>query len=219
MSKHESKESLDAARADERKRLARDVHDELGGDLAAIKMALAVLGRRLPQDEGLQEQLAYVDKLVDGAIDSMHRVADKWLHAAGGTFRQFVEQQLAAFSRQSGIASHHVLTDAPLDMHSQEAQALSHILRECLTNIARHAQATQVRVGLRFADHKLVLEIEDDGVGVAANFASGRTGTGIRGMQERATEMHGDFSMRDAAPHGTLVMIELPLGNGTVKHR
>ncbi len=211
MSKDETGDARDAIRAEERKRIARDVHDELGGDLAAIKMALAVLGRRLPQDEGLREQLAYVDKLVDGAIDAMHRVADEWQHATCETFRQYAGQHIAAFSRQSGIACHQALDDAPPDLRS--AQALSYMLRECLTNIARHAQATQVRVGLRVAEGKLVFEVEDDGIGLPGNRPSGRQGTGIRGMQERTRELGGDFSMRQLVPHGTLVMIELPLGN------
>lgn len=205
--------------ADERKRLARDVHDALGGDLAAIKMALAVLGRRLPQDQGLQDQLAYVDKLVDGAIDSMHRVTDQCQVAANGTFQLFVAEQLAAFSRQSGIVCRQTLADAPLDMRAPAAHALSHMLRECLTNIAKHAQATQALVGLRITGDRLVLEIEDDGVGLAASRSSAKQGSGIRGMRERASEFGGDFSMREVAPHGTLVVIEIPLGNGLVEQR
>jgi len=207
-----SDDSIEAARADERRRIARNVHDELGGDLAAIKMALAVLGRRLPTDEAVREQLAYVDNLVDGAIDSMHRVAYKWQAVEGGSLHAMLQRRIAEFSRQTGIACESELIEVALGTNGLEA--LHHIVRECLTNVGKHAQAGRVRIGLRMSGENLVLEVEDDGVGLPEVCVGARAGLGIRGMQQRAEELGGAFSMRGAAPRGTLVTVELPLGNG-----
>ncbi|HEX8957116.1 MAG TPA: histidine kinase [Burkholderiaceae bacterium] len=210
MSKDGAEDKLEAARAQERQRMARDVHDALGGDLAAIKMALAVLGRRLPQDGDLHEQWAYVDKLVDGAIDSMHGVVDKSCGAPTGLLDQVLAQQIAGFSRQSGVQCTHNLAQTAFDMRSPTAQALYYILRECLVNVGRHAQARRLRVALREEMGKLVLEVEDDGVGPGPHGA--REGTGLAGMRQRAEELGGEFSIRVVAPHGTLAVVELPMG-------
>ncbi|HEX7642700.1 MAG TPA: ATP-binding protein [Burkholderiaceae bacterium] len=210
MSKGGMEDKLEAARAQERQRLARDVHDALGGDLAAIKMALAVLGRRLPQDGDLHAQWAYIDKLVDSAIDSMHGVVDKTYGAPVGLLDQVLAQQIAGFSRQSGLQCTHNLAQTSLDMRSPAAQALYYILRECLVNAGRHAQARRLRVALREEMGKLVLEVEDDGVGPGQRGA--REGTGLAGMRRRAEELGGEFSIRAVAPHGTLAVVELPMG-------
>jgi len=194
----------------DRQDLARDVHDALGGDLAAIKMALAVLARRLPQDQALWEQWAYVDKLVDGAIDSMHRVLEKSQHMPPGRLDQVAAQQVADFGRQSGLSCTQNLAEVALDMQSPVAQALYYILRECLSNVGKHAKATQVRVALRVAQERLVLEVEDDGIGLREQ---PRQGFGLQGMRKRATELGGEFSLRTIVPHGTLIVIEIPLRN------
>jgi signal transduction histidine kinase len=205
-------DALLALLARERQRLARDVHDALGGDLAAIKMALAVLGRRLPPEPGLHDQLAYADKLVDGAIDAMHRVVDGARQAPSGKLEQVLAQELASFARQSGLACRTALAETRLDMRAPPAQALFYILRESLGNIGKHARATQVRVALRVTNDRLSLEIEDDGAGIGS-IASARKGWGLESMQERAEEQGGEFSIRSIAPHGTLIVIEIPLGN------
>ena len=214
MSKGEgSDDKLEAARVEERKRLVREVHDWLGGDLAAVKMALAVLARRLPQESGLHEQLDYVDKLVDGAIDSMHHIAEKWQGASEDAFAQVVQQQVDAFRKQSGLDCQCTAEDVPLDPGSSAAEALSRILRECLVNIGKHAGAQHVRVELRAAQGYIILSVQDDGVGIdtAPALAGARPGMGLRAMRERAMEQGGSFSMRAAAPRGTLMTVELPL--------
>jgi two-component system sensor histidine kinase UhpB len=211
MNGKETGDRLEAARLAERRRIARDVHDELGGDLAAIKMALAVLKRRMPPDEAAREQLAYIDKLVDGAIDSMHRVAEKWQGFADGALHEIFQRQIDEFSRQSGIACKSELAEAALD--ADRAAALHHILRECLTNIGKHAQAGCVSVCLRLTDEGVTLDVEDDGAGFVGTYSGARVGLGIRGMQQRAEELGGVFSIHRAAPRGTLVTVELPLGN------
>jgi signal transduction histidine kinase len=216
MSKGEvSDDKLEAARAEERKRLAREVHDRLGGDLSAVKMALAVLARRLPQESGLHEQLDYVDKLVDGAIDSMHHISEKWQGASEDAFAQVVQLQVDTFRKQSGLDCQCTAEDVPLDPGSSAAEALSRILRECLVNIGKHAGAQHVRVALRAAQGHIILSVQDDGVGIgtglAPALAGARPGMGLRAMRERVTEQGGSFSMRAAAPRGTLMTVELPL--------
>jgi signal transduction histidine kinase len=212
MSKGDVDERLEAALAQERRRLARDVHDALGGDLVAVKMALAVLGRRLPHDAALREQWTYVDKLVDGAIDSMHHVVETSQMTLASSLDQILAQHLDDFSRQSGLACHQEFWGTQVELNAPSTQALYYILRECLSNIGKHAKAEKVRVALRIEEDSLILEVEDDGVGLG-DTSSTRNGFGLRSMQERAKYVGGEFSIRGIAPHGTLVMIEIPLGN------
>ena len=211
-------DDLEALRAMERQRLARDVHDGLGGDLAAIKMALALLGRRLPQDKDLREQWAYVDQLADGAIDTMHGLVDQSYGMPVGRLDQVLAKQIAAFSRQSGLACSQDLAQIPLEMDCPLAQALYYLLRECLVNVSRHAKAQQLRIALREQNGCLILEVEDDGMGTGPREAgAGREGSGLAGMRARAESLGGEFSIRAVAPHGTLVKIELPMGNAGLK--
>ena len=204
-----TKDDLDAVRAQERRRIARDVHDALGGDLAAIKMALVVLARRLPHDQGVHEQLSYIDKLVDAAIDSMHQVVAASPDPSMDRLDRAVGSRVEEFMRQSGLACNSELDHVSLDMDEPVAQALHAILRESLTNVGKHAKARQVRVALRQTEERLILEVEDDGVGPASDHA----GFGLRGMRERAEELGGEFSIQEVAPHGTLVLVEIPMGN------
>ena len=159
----------DAARQAERTRIARELHDDLGGNLIAIKMALARLATRVPADQpGLAGQAQYIDELDDRTIDTVHRISFGLrasaldLGLAGA-----LAWQAGEFTRQTGITviTHcpAVLTPEPAPEH---ADALFHIAQEALTNVAKHARATQVTLTLEHDGGELTLAICDNGCGI-----------------------------------------------------
>jgi len=214
---HASPEAA-AARRDERARIARDVHDDIGGNLAGIKMALAVLMRRLPADSPeLLGKANYVDELIDRTIEAVHRLAG---NLAPDTLQHgllaAIAWHAAESTRQTGIPCDVVANDASIDrdLSAEQAAALLRIFCEAMTNIGKHAQAARVSVHLERIGSMVKLDIADDGKGMQPADRSKAAALGIRGMSERAHELGGDVSFLSATPHGTVVVVTLPLKEG-----
>lgn len=202
----------------ERERIARDLHDELGSRLTAIKMALAQLSQQLPaQDATLQEQAHFTDQLVDDAIGAMHDLIDD-LHPAVLDLGLLAALEWLAknAARQTGI-SHRVLSqddlpDALLDRF--QLVSLYRIAREALHNAGRHAAARQVNISLQQIDAQVLMEITDDGVGSVAGIelAAAEPGaSGIRGMRRRAAAIGAVLTLRAAEHGGVQLRVALPV--------
>jgi two-component system sensor histidine kinase UhpB len=198
----------------ERTRIAREVHDELGGNLSAIKMALAIVAKRLPDDTQLQDKTQYVDALVDRTIDAVHRIAaglrpallDLGIHAA-------LEWQMQEFARQTGVACNLSSNDRDIDLGDDHATALFRIFQEALTNIAKHASATRVSVRLQRLRHHISLKISDNGAGLGPEDRNKPHSFGLRGMHERAEALGGTLVVADARGGGTTVTIKILLSS------
>jgi two-component system sensor histidine kinase UhpB len=198
----------------ERTRIAREVHDELGGNLSAIKMALAMVARRLPDDAVLVDKTQYVDTLVDRTIDAVHRIAaglrpallDLGIHAA-------LEWQLQEFARQTGIVCNLLANDKDIGLVEDHATAMFRIFQEALTNIAKHAGATRVMVRLQRLRHHICLKISDNGAGIGPNDRNKPQSFGLRGMQERAEALGGTLIVANAPGGGTTVTIKIRLSS------
>ncbi|TFW26020.1 sensor histidine kinase [Duganella callida] len=194
----------------ERSRIAREIHDELGGNLTAIKMAVAMLAARLDGDAALQDKTDYVDALVDRTIDAVHRITldlrppllDLGLVAA-------LEWQVQEFGRQTGIAASFSANRRHLGLDNDQATALFRIAQEALTNIAKHAHASKVGVRLACLRHHVSLKISDNGRGVAPADRAKPASFGLRGMAERARALGGTLSLSQASGGGTVVSIKI----------
>lgn len=205
---------LERAKEQERTRIAREIHDDLGGNLTAIKMALAMLAARLPQDDALTDKAAYLDDLVDRTIDAVHRIAldlrpptlDLGLGAA-------LEWQAHEFEKQTGIACVFKAPAREIALDPEHASALFRIFQEALTNIAKHAGATRVTVVLRRAKHQLELCIRDNGRGLAPEDRLKPGSFGLRGMNERAEALGGTLTLSAAPGGGTMVTITIRLAS------
>jgi two-component system sensor histidine kinase UhpB len=204
---------VEAVKEKERARIVREVHDDLGGNLTAIKMALALLTRRLPDADGdLREKAAYVDSLVDRTIEAAHRISvdlrpsilDFGLVAA-------IDWQTREFEKQLGIPCEFTSNTEEIDLHGDQATALFRIYQEALTNIGKHAQASRVVVRLVHAKRSVELKISDNGMGMAATDRLKPKSFGIRGMTERAHALGGNLSISSTAQTGTVVAISMPL--------
>ena len=203
---------INTLKEQERTRIAREVHDELGGNLSAIKMALAMLARHLPDNPALADKTAYIDALVDRTIEAIQRIAldlrpallDLGIVAA-------LEWQVNEFDKQMGVACSFHASAPEIVLDPDTATALFRIFQEALTNVAKHAQATRVTVRLRRTPTRLVLSIADNGVGITARDRRKNESFGMRGMHERARALGGTLSVADAPDGGTVVTIKIGL--------
>jgi signal transduction histidine kinase len=204
---------IEQVKEQERTRIAREIHDDLGGNLTAIKMALAMLAARLPDgDPALQDKAAYLDDLVDRTIDAVHRISldlrppmlDLGIVAA-------LEWQAREFEQQAGIVCVFRAPGKDIELDPDHAAALFRIFQEALTNIAKHAGATRVSVTLRVERRQLVLAIRDNGRGIQPADRLKPRSFGLRGMSERARALGGTLALSAAPGGGTMVTIKIRL--------
>ena len=202
---------IEAAREDERTMIARDVHDQLGQALTALKLDVGWLQRRV-QDEALIEKLEAMARSADDILRSVRRIASDLrpgiLDDLG--LRAAIEWQAEEFEQRTSTRCtvRSDLTDLRLERNL--ATNVFRIFQEALTNIARHADAQHVEVALGLDHGSLRLEITDDGTGIPEVGPRGTT-LGILGMRERAWRLGGECTVRRRSPRGTVVTVVVPL--------
>ncbi|MGI4841983.1 MAG: ATP-binding protein [Janthinobacterium lividum] len=206
-------EHIEQGKEQERARIAREIHDDLGGNLTAIKMALAMLSARLPDDQpALLEKANYLDDLVDRTIEAVHRISldlrptmlDLGIVAA-------LEWQAREFEKQMGIACIFRCQEKEILLDDDHATALFRIFQEALTNIAKHAHATRVTVQLRPQRAHLTLTICDNGRGIKPSDRFKPQSFGLHSMSERAKAFGGTLALSSAPGGGTMLTIKTRL--------
>ena len=202
---------VERVKEQERTRIAREIHDDLGGNLTAIKMALSQLTCRLPDTETvLREKADYVDALVDRTIEAAHRISrdlrpstlDLGIVAAIAWQAQEFEKQLAIPCVIDG-------PEEDIDLPPDLATGLFRIFQETLTNISKHAGASRVDVRLAVEEDSVALEVVDNGRGLGAADRKKPKSFGIRGMVERANALGGILTVSDPG-RGCKVAVGLP---------
>ncbi|MBZ5593280.1 MAG: PAS domain S-box protein [Acidobacteriia bacterium] len=215
---------LQSVREEERTMVAREIHDELGQALTAIKLDVTALVRELPADQGPAVQRGQsILKLLDETIQSVQRIStdlrpgildDLGLAAA-------VEWAAEEFEARTGTKCRVRMPDEDINIDSDRATALFRIFQETLTNVARHAKATEVNVRLEKENDDLVLEVHDNGLGIREEQLSAGRSLGILGMRERALLLGGGFIIQGDPGGGTTVRVRIPRlepqKNGTAK--
>ena len=205
---------------EERKRISRELHDELGQALAAINTHLALVQRECvgDQDAELRTGIADVEKVLVGAIERMHGFARALRSAALDDLGLLpaLRSYLKDYAERTGllVRFERSAKDAPLN--AEQKTALFRIAQESLANVAKHAQATEVVVTLGFAEDKMQLRIKDNGKGFVVSqqrTAVEKNRLGLLGMQERARLVNGRCLVQSAPGCGTTVMAEIPLAD------
>jgi PAS domain S-box-containing protein len=201
-------------REQERTRIARELHDELGQVLTVLNMDLHWLRERPRSEFGIaQTRMGSMCKLLDTAIRALRRICtdlrptvldDLGLVAA-------IEWQTREFQARTGIRCVASLPGAPLDLPKGLATAVFRILQESLTNIVRHACATQAKVTLSARSKTLLLKVADNGVGITREQASAKRSLGLLGMRERAIQWQGQVDVSGVPRRGTTVLLRMPL--------
>jgi signal transduction histidine kinase len=204
---------LQMAREEERKRLARELHDELGQALTAIKIELSNMLFEWPAEDKPSRRAESIARLVDTTIESVRRISTELrpgiLDALG--LAAAVEWAAEEFQTRTGTRCRVGLPKEAIETDQELATTIFRILQETLTNIARHADATQVDIRLAREDGRLSLEVHDNGIGISEEQLSAGGTLGILGMRERALLLGGEFVITGAPNLGTRVVVRIPL--------
>jgi signal transduction histidine kinase len=204
--------SQQSLRDAERRRIARDLHDDLGQHLLALGLDAAALTRQHP---ALREPASRLNERIQRATHAMHAIVhDLQAEALESGLESAVQQQIAQFSRLSGIACR--LDAEPSAFNYRAGDGMDNlvyrVLQESLSNIVRHAQASEVCVGLRRQEHSLSLTVRDNGVGLPQTATvGGRRGHGLRGIAQRVAEAGGRFDVASAPGAGTALTMSFPI--------
>lgn len=208
---------LQSIREEEQQRIAREIHDEFGQRLTALRLDLAWLGGRLEQQHGLRERIGQMIESVDATIDSLREIAaqlrppmldDLGLSAA-------VEWLTQSFTQQTGIpcAFEGQLPEGALD--PAHSVAAFRIVQEALTNVARHARASRVSVRGAVEGGGLVVVVADNGRGISDQERANPYSLGLAGMRERALAVGGQVAIHSDHEGGTRVELRLCPDSGT----
>jgi PAS domain S-box-containing protein len=205
---------LEAIREEERTRIAREIHDEVGQALTALKMDLAWLGKKVPpRGTPVRQKLGDMEGVIDATMDALHRILaelrpgvldDLGLPAA---IRWLADE----FKRRTEITCTVHMTGGEPALDGGQATAVFRILQEALTNVARHAQARKVEIRLHCLPTAFELVVTDDGRGITAQELEATGTLGILGMRERALTWHGRVTVHGAPGHGTTVRVFMPM--------
>jgi PAS domain S-box-containing protein len=198
-------------REEERKKIAREVHDELGQALTALRMDVALLRMAGgPHSEALLARIQSMKAAVDRTIGIVRNVTSALRPAALDVgLNAALEWQVDEFMRCSGIECVlHAIDEVELE--DAQATALFRIVQESLTNVLKHARATHVEVSLEVLEDRIRLEISDNGCGFAAGEQPQRGKFGLMGMRERALMLGGRAEINSAAGHGATIQVSLP---------
>ncbi|HZW21787.1 PAS domain-containing sensor histidine kinase [Noviherbaspirillum sp.] len=201
-------------REDERKRIARELHDDLGQNLLALRIDVAMLHERTRVHPRLNERvslaLSHIDstmKAVRAAINNLRpTVLDLGLNAA-------IDWQVKDFQRRSGISCELTMED-DIVLDDDRATALFRILQESLNNVLRHAQANRVRIALTTAGEKLYMQVADNGIGIFPDSRRKANSFGLVGIEERIIALGGELDIQSNASNGTALTVSIPLDAG-----
>lgn len=206
---------LEAAKEEERERIARDIHDELGSLLVAIKIEVALLSGKLPVDsDPLRAKAQVIEGLLGQALDTASRVARE---LRPGILKEFglhaaIECQAEDFTQRTGIACRVQCIGEVAELGEPVSLALFRVVQEALTNVAKHAHASLVVVRLQQEDNYIVLEVRDNGRGISEDDVGKPKSFGLRGIQERCRSLAGEFRIEVGEQGGTHLLLRLPLG-------
>ena len=205
--------ALQSIREEERKHIARELHDDLGQLLAALRMDLSLLQR----DQGMTEKsrltVASIDQLLLTSITTLRRIATDLRPRAldeGGLF--FALQTLQKeFSQRHGVHCDLFANEEQLILDDDRSTAIYRIIQESLTNVARHAKASHVDIQFERTSDTLAFTIKDDGRGIEEGAMNKTRSFGLVGMRERIKGMQGDFKVDSKVGKGTEISIRIPL--------
>ena len=200
----------------ERTTIAREIHDELGQALTLLKIDLSLFRKMFSGDQiSMLEKTDAMSRLIDKTIQTVQRIStdlrpglldDLGLSAA-------IEWQLEEFQERTGIACKIIIDPGDVTFDRDRNTALFRIFQETLTNIARHAEATEVSVSLQQKDGQIELKVQDNGRGITGEELAHPKSFGLIGIRERAIIFGGDSSVKGSPGKGTTVTVKIPTRN------
>jgi signal transduction histidine kinase len=206
------------ARENERAMIAREIHDDLGQSLTALKIDLSLLRKRLPGDRKQAiEKAESMAGLIEAAIQSVKRISMDLrpgiLDHLGLTAA--IEWQTGEFEKRTGIQCAVAFDPGEITVDKDRTTTLFRIFQETLTNIARHAEATKISVLLVMESGALMLQVRDNGKGIAESRISDPNSLGLIGIRERVNAWGGSLNIC-GANEGTTVTVRIPMNGAGI---
>jgi signal transduction histidine kinase len=209
---------LQSGREQERTAIAREIHDDLGQLLTALKMNLDWLEREIGERNGkvaldsLLERILESGEIIESATQSVQRISSELRPASLDHLGLLpaLTEEARRFEQRGGVSCELQLPTEPLGLPPAITTAIFRVFQEALTNVARHAQATAVHVALETNEENVILRLEDNGKGIPPEAMADPRSLGLLGMTERASALGGYAAIEPISPHGTRVTLQLP---------
>ncbi len=205
---------LQSVREDERTRISREIHDELGQALTALKMDISWLTKRLGSDrKELLDKALMMSRIIDMNIQTVKRISAELrpglLDELGLTAA--LEWQAEEFQERTGIRCEIAVSPDDITLDRDISTTIFRVFQETLTNIVRHARAKKVRVSLKGRKSHIVLQVKDDGKGITKSQISSPKSIGLMGIKERVTFLGGEAKFAGEKDRGTTVTVTIPV--------
>jgi PAS domain S-box-containing protein len=202
----------DSVREGERAHIAREIHDELGQALTALRMDLSVLGMKFGEaDPRIREQVQELKGRVDAIVQVVRDVATALRPAALDLgIIPGLEWLVEEFQKRNGIRCTVSVAESDIVLGEDRSIVLFRIVQESLTNVSRHASARNVEILLDHDAERIRLDVQDDGVGFDVEAARGKKTFGLLGIQERINMLRGELSITSAPGRGTRISVSMP---------
>jgi PAS domain S-box-containing protein len=205
----------DVIKEAERKRIARDIHDDLGQNLLVLRIDMSIMAARPNLDAVIRQQIDSTLKQIDITIKAVKDIINELrpavlslgLHAA-------IEWQAKEFERRTGITCEFSYDNDEFPLHDNLATSLFRIVQESLANIVRHAKARHCHIMMRCRDGQLFMTISDDGVGLSPNYKCKENTFGLVGIEERIDSLGGTFSISNNPERGAAITVSIPFAIG-----
>ena len=205
---------LQEVREEERTRIARKIHDDLGQAMTALKIDLSWLDKKLPDDQDLiREKLRSMAALINESIETVHNVSEDLRPGILDDFglSAAIEWQAEEFQKRTGMECRTRLAADKFNLSKEKSTNLFRIVQESLTNVMRHANATKVDINLGEKDGILLLEVADNGKGITRAAISNPKSFGLIGIKERVHSLGGDVNIVGTPDEGTRLTVKMPI--------
>lgn len=203
---------IDAIAEEERTNIAREIHDELGHLLTAVKFDIEGLINKseLPV-EFVKSELSSVISMVDALTDTVRKIASDLRPSILDHFGLFpaIEWQIKQLQKRSKICCEYHFSEMDIIFDKKETTIIFRIVQEILTNVARHSKASKVIISLNMKDDLFTLTATDNGIGFELNESTEAVAFGLMGMRERALSIGGEIKIESAMGNGTTVILLL----------
>lgn len=203
---------VERMREEDRKYIAREIHDELGQLLAALHLEISLLKSVEDNSKRVQIITGNMSELVDKADQSVRNVAEHLRPASLGLgIASAIKKLINEFRKHSGVSCVLHLREESLDLNEDQTVAIFRIVQESLTNVTRHAKASRVEITLSRNAGDLIVEVRDDGQGFDPADAAKKKSFGLLGMRERAAVLGGGIDITSFYGQGTVVNVRIPI--------
>ncbi len=205
---------VQAIHEEEKSILAREIHDELSQALTALKMDISLLPDRAAKNRKLfLEKLHSMSGLIDRTLERVREIVTELRPVVLDKFGLVaaIEWQVSEFQDRAKIKCEARLPSTEIPLSNEVSTAVFRILQEALTNVARHARATEVVVNLTNEGEQLVLSVSDNGIGIDKKTIDGYKSVGLLGMHERALSFGGTTEVMRLPERGTMVRVRVPI--------